>query len=209
MSGGLTIEQHNVLARPINPSRVAKRSGGGGKQLSYLESWDVRAHLIRMFGYCNYDAEVTDSHLVFQRDVKLGENKDRDGWEVAYAATVRLTIRDPKGHRLCRYAESAVGSETGSVGLGDLHDNALKTAASDALKRCAINLGNQFGLSLYDHGTTTDVIKRTLVTPNGTQPVNADLSPAQTEMLQESLGAEIINQTPAVAAEATPSGEQS
>jgi hypothetical protein len=49
---------------------------------------------------------------------------------------------------------------------------AVKTAESDALKRCAVNLGTQFGLSLYQNGATVDVVQRTLdieeeATPHG------------------------------------------
>jgi hypothetical protein len=39
---------------------------------------------------------------------------------------------------------------------------AIKTAESDALKRAAINLGTQFGLSLYNNGSLRDVIVKTL-----------------------------------------------
>jgi hypothetical protein len=35
---------------------------------------------------------------------------------------------------------------------------AIKTAESDAIKRAAINLGTQFGLSLYNNGSTKDVV---------------------------------------------------
>jgi hypothetical protein len=39
---------------------------------------------------------------------------------------------------------------------------AIKTAESDALKRAAINLGTQFGLSLYNNGSPKDVVGTTL-----------------------------------------------
>jgi hypothetical protein len=39
---------------------------------------------------------------------------------------------------------------------------AIKTAESDALKRAAINLGTQFGLSLYNNGSMRDVVVQTL-----------------------------------------------
>ena len=39
---------------------------------------------------------------------------------------------------------------------------AVKTAESDALKRAAINLGDQFGLSLYNNGSTAPVVTQTL-----------------------------------------------
>jgi hypothetical protein len=39
----------------------------------------------------------------------------------------------------------------------------VKTAESDALKRAAICLGDQFGLSLYNNGSTAPVV-RALIT---------------------------------------------
>ena len=39
---------------------------------------------------------------------------------------------------------------------------AVKTAESDAFKRAAINLGDQFGLSLYNNGSLKPVVGRTL-----------------------------------------------
>ena len=39
---------------------------------------------------------------------------------------------------------------------------AIKTAESQAFKRCAINLGDQFGLSLYNNGGTSSVVRAVL-----------------------------------------------
>ena len=39
---------------------------------------------------------------------------------------------------------------------------AIKTAESQAFKRCAINLGDQFGLSLYNNGGTASVVRAVL-----------------------------------------------
>jgi hypothetical protein len=44
---------------------------------------------------------------------------------------------------------------------------AIKTAESDAIKRAAINLGTQFGLSLYNNGSLRDVVVQTLSGPKG------------------------------------------
>ena len=44
--------------------------------------------------------------------------------------------------------------------IGDAHDMALKTAESGALKRAATNLGDQFGLSLYNDGSMLPLVKR-------------------------------------------------
>lgn len=203
----LTPEQHDVLARPINSIRVAHRSQSG-KQLSYLESWDVRAHLIRIFGYGNFDIETIDQYQVATRDYQTKGDEPKPMVEAIWFAKVRLTIRTPDGERLCRFTESAVGGTSGPASMiGEHHDNAVKTAASDALKRCAINLGNQFGLSLYDDGSLRDVVKQTLVRP-GVGIVNADLSVEQMKTLRDSLGAEIISEeTPPVAPPVAPPGD--
>lgn len=179
---GLSDRQREVLAKPLNSTRVAKRQQGG-KSLSYLESWDVRAHLIRVFGYTNFDVIVTDTQPVGVREYRAN---DKDMVEVSWLAKVRLNLRDSDGHPLATYVEAAVGSTAGpATMIGEHHDNAIKTAASDALKRCAINLGSQFGLSLYDNGSTRDVVKGTLL-----DPVKDDEpTPEQLENLQRSLGA--------------------
>lgn len=182
----ITAQQHAYLMNPLRRARVATRSQGG-KTLSYLESWEVRAHLIRIFGFGNFDSEVIDSYLVFDRDYK--NSSDKDMKEVAYKSTVRLTIRNPEGETICTYTESAVGNASGGTGFGDLHDNALKSATSDALKRCAINLGTQFGLSLYDNGTTADVVRQTLVAPEGTAIEETPTDEAAEQALASSLGA--------------------
>src|SRR5690606_16452669 len=114
----------------------------------------------------------------------------KDMIEVVYSCHVRLTIRDPKGRHLCRHSEAAAGSASGPFSqLGDLHDNALKSAESDALKRCAINLGTQFGLSLYKDGAFADVIKKVLVVPEGVSTVEAPTDPEAEKRLAQSLGA--------------------
>lgn len=189
MTGQISQAQYEVLARPLNATRVAKRSGGG-KQLSYLEAWDVRAHLTRIFGYGSFDAEMLEAEHMFTREYMGGSSKDVPSFEIAYRVMFRLTIRDQFGEQIATYVEGAVGSASGSVGIGDLHDNALKTAASDALKRCATNLGNQFGLSLYDKGNVRDIIKGTVTLPAGVEAMKKeDATEAQKKVLEASLGA--------------------
>jgi recombination DNA repair RAD52 pathway protein len=199
----LSNQQFDTLRRPLNGTRVAKRSQGG-KQLSYLESWDVRAHLIRMFGYANFDIETLDQYIVGVREYQTTPRNDdppKDMVEAIWFAKIRLTIRDPEGNRLCRYTESAIGSTSGPASMiGEHHDNAVKTAASDALKRCAINLGTQFGLSLYDDGTTRDVVKNTLVKPEGYEEPKT--TEEQVEALKHSLGATVVEEKQTEAANA-------
>ena len=168
---------------PIKGARVASRQQGG-KTLSYLEAYDVRAHLIRVFGFGGFDAEVLDYDLAFVREY---QNEGREMQEIAYKARVRLVIRNPEGQEVAQYTECAVGSASGGTGIGDLHDNALKTAVSDALKRCAINLGSQFGLGLYDQGSRAEVVRKLVTDPR--PQVQQELSDEQRAVLSNSLGA--------------------
>lgn len=191
-SMGINAVQYETLMRPLHSSRVAKRQQGG-KQLSYLESWDVRAHLIRMFGFGNFDIITESQNFIGTREYQSGSGTDMV--ECIWHAMVRLDVRGEDGLPLCTYREGAVGSTSGpATMIGEHHDNAAKTAASDALKRCAMNLGTQFGLSLYDNGTTNDVVKKTLVVPEGVTQPDPAASPAQVDeaaeaALKDSLGA--------------------
>jgi recombination DNA repair RAD52 pathway protein len=155
----LTKEQHEQLLKPLNESRVAKRQQSG-RALSYLEAWDVKAHLIRVFGFLGWSADVIESTLVFE------EKNEKGNWDVAYKVTLRLRIHSDNELLFgdVTYTEAAVGSSS-LPRRGDAHDMAIKTAESDALKRAAINLGTQFGLSLYNNGSLQDVVVRTLVEP--------------------------------------------
>ena len=146
----LNDNQYQQLLKPLNPQRVAKREQAG-RSLSYLEAWDVKAHLIRIFGFGAWSWEVTDTTLAYE------DKNERGQWEVGYKVVGTLTI-----HALgCRYTEAAVGSAS-LPRRGEAHDMAIKTAESDGLKRAAINLGTQFGLSLYNDGTLNDVVGATL-----------------------------------------------
>jgi len=145
----LTDEQHEILLKGINPSRIAQRQGGGGRSLSYLEAWDVKAHLNRIFGFLNWSADVLEAALAFEQDTG-------GKWNVGYKVVLCLRVNGAS------YTEAAVGSST-LPQRGEAHDMAIKTAESDALKRAAINIGDQFGLSLYNNGSTTPVVVKTLV----------------------------------------------
>lgn len=162
----LTRAQVDVLLKDLAPSRVAILDG-----LSHLEAWDVRAHLTRVFGFGSWDEVDSGGGTRLLYEDKTTTRAGKDAYKVAYRATRRLTIRDPHGDILCEYEATAVGeSVMPDFKRGDAHDMAIKTAESQALKRCAINLGTQFGLSLYDNGRTADVIRVCLVMPDGEHP---------------------------------------
>ena len=141
-------KQREQLLKPINESRIAQRKGGGGRMLSYLEAWDVKAHMIRVFGFGKWSWTVSSADLVYE--------EERDGkWDVAYKVIGSILIDGAV------YSEAAVGSAR-LPSRGEAHDMAVKTAESDAFKRAAINLGDQFGLSLYNNGSTRPVVTTTL-----------------------------------------------
>ena len=149
----LNDKQKEILLKGINPSRIATRQGGGGKSLSYLEAYDVKAHLIRLFGFGGWSWNVTDATLMYEE--KVGAN-----WSVGYKVlgTLHIATLD------CTYSEAVVGSAMNPQ-RGESHDMAVKTAESDAIKRAAINLGTQFGLSLYNNGSLKDIVVMTLSSP--------------------------------------------
>ena len=158
----LTPEQYQYLLYAVAGDRVKGRTSGG-KTLSYLEQHDVRRTLIRVFGFGGYSAEVLEQQLMFERE-RPKSNGQGNNFYVGYLVRLRLHIPQLDA----TYTESAVGSSTHPE-LGDAHDFAVKAAASDALKRAAMNLGTQFGLSLY-FGTRKDMVNKTLIEPEGYEP---------------------------------------
>lgn len=151
--GQLHPAQQQALARPIDPRRVLK----DGKGMSHLSQQDVTAHLTRILGYGNYDTEIVSLELVYEQP------RDENGikFDVCYRARVRLTVRNIDGETVAIYEDVSTGTAQNQK-RGDGHDLASKTAVSLAKKRCTINLGDAFGLSLYNKGQTAP-----LVAPNG------------------------------------------
>jgi recombination DNA repair RAD52 pathway protein len=143
--------QRAKLLEGLHPGRISTRAAkkdGTGPQLSYIEAWDARATLIRIFGFGGFSAEVIDVRLADKQAV----------------VGMRLTVFGigPDGQDV-HYTEYAADT----AAYKEL-DDLVKTAESEALKRCCINLGDQFGLSLYNNGSIRPVIVRTLDQPQPT-----------------------------------------
>ena len=165
--GLFTAAQVNQLLKPINPSRVLQAQGH-----SHVSQQDITAHLIRMFGFGNFDVEVVSTELIFETerfDAKTGAGTGR--WDVAYRGLVRLTVRNPLGVHVATYENGSVGTAQ-NQNRGDGHDLAYKSAISLSIKRAAIALGDQFGLSLYNKGQLKELVKLTLV---GTEETPEDV----------------------------------
>lgn len=164
MSGQFSHAQVEALLRPIRPHRVLKAQGQ-----SHVAAFDVIAHLNRLFGFGGWDKEILDLDLVGERAEDVEKNgKTRRGYWVTYRCVMRLTVRDPFGRPVCRIEDAATGSASNMPDYGDAHDFAVKNAVSYALKRCAKDLGDQFGLSLYNGGKTDALVGKTLVMPSTT-----------------------------------------
>lgn len=142
--------QVRALASPLNPSRVSKRDGN-----SYLEAWDVKASLIKVFGFGGFSSELIQSEILDVREVPQRNNAQKMNQKVTAKAVVRLTIHQTGAV----YTEAAIAGSQ-QPDLTESMDMAIKSAESDALKRAAIFLGTQFGLSLYQNGATHDVVQR-------------------------------------------------
>jgi hypothetical protein len=148
----LSTAQLRALHNNLNKDRVARRDG-----MSYLEAWDVKASLIRVFGYAGFSAECLDAKVIREEQIPQARTPEKMNWSISAQATVRLTIHQTGAV----YTESAIANNK-QPDWGEAADTALKSAESDALKRAAIYLGTAFGLSLYDDGTIFDVVKTVL-----------------------------------------------
>lgn len=166
--------QIEYLLRPLNPARIARLKDRG--QASYLTQEDVRAHAIRLFGFGGYDCRTLEATVVY-------ETETGGSWMVGYRVTMEVTVRDQDGRTVATYSETSIGEPMGPMrSRGDAHDFAVKTASSAAMKRCFINLGDQFGLGLYDKGSTARIVKGTIV---GVDVVEVDDDPSPDNALPE------------------------
>ena len=155
---GLTKGQVSQLIQPIKPSRVLQAHGQ-----SHVPSFDVAAHLTRIFGFGGWDTEDCQYRMVFEDGGAEGKR-----WTVGYTASIRLVIKDPEGNEVAHFENGAGGDAVNQPSRGDAHHLAMTTAISTALKRCAaFGLGDQFGLSLYNKGSETALIKKVIVGPLG------------------------------------------
>lgn len=153
----LNAKQVEQLLRPVNPRRVQKDRDG----MSHLAGYDVSAHLTRIFGFGGWEKRIRSLELVSEAELK-DTKRDRMGWHVTYRCLMTLHVKDPAGNVIWSNDDGATGSASNLPAKGDAHDFAMKNAITYALKRCAKDLGDQFGLSLYNKGSLDPLIIRTL-----------------------------------------------
>ena len=127
--------QNNALAAPLDRARIAHRSESG-RQLSYLEGWDVMEMANTVFGYDGWGYTV--KRLEFTGGI----------WLATVLTMVRAgddeIIREDVGVGIP--AKPRDQTEASPMA----QETAIKGAVTDALKRALRGYGDQFGLSLYD-----------------------------------------------------------
>lgn len=122
------------LVKPVDPAFVSKRQG-----LSYVTGRYVKAKLNELFGWDGWDfiiinfkhatPEAPRAHCQGRLRVTVrGTHITRDGVAQGYG-----TIKD----------------DTSQDRINQVLDFADAEAITDCLKRCAVSLGEQLGLSLY------------------------------------------------------------
>lgn len=148
----LTRAQLNALLAALDPARVRKDDNGA----AHLPQWDVRRTLIEIFGPGGYSTKTLETILVAARTWVDGDGVRQ--FAVTYRMLLKLKVKDRYGRKVGSWEASAVGYSESTV-EGAAHHVALTSAESLALKRAAINLGNQFGLGLYDGGSTAPVVR--------------------------------------------------
>ena len=189
----LSTDQVNFLLKPLNPARVRQSQGN-----SHLEAWDIRRHLLRVFGWGGWDFHVVECTCISERSKWNDDNPLVGRHTVVYRVIGRLTIKSADGTPLAVFEDGAVGDGINQPSLEAAHDFALKTAMSQALKRCAVNLGDAFGLGLYNGGRVEPVVGASLAhlstdkveaqeavrggeMPDSTQTTSPDWTPGEGE----------------------------
>lgn len=154
LSRRLTDRQLRELFGALAWDRVSQTPEG----FSHLQQWDVRRTLLRVFGFGGFDTEILSVDVVREAAVPAGPHGPRT-FSVIYRVHQRLTVKDIHGVPLSSHDGVATGVALNVASLAEAHDNAVKEADSQSLKRAAVNLGDQFGLSLYNQGSIRPVVR--------------------------------------------------
>lgn len=146
--GIFTDEQTKLLEAKLDADAVSERQG-----LSYIESWHAIAEANRVFGFGMWSTRLIEMrHLGDTLDDKNGKTR----YNTAYLALYEVSVQGVAAETLkaaglsCVYQDVGFGNAFSYQNPLDNHEKASKEAASDSIKRCLRNLGNVFGLALYD-----------------------------------------------------------
>ncbi len=135
-------KQNQVLAYELDSSRIKSRSKGN-VSLSYLEGFDVIETANKIFGYGNWNYNITSLTQVSQ---ELNHNQNNI---ICYKAVLNITVHDIQHSKSVTSEDVGFGTGIAKT-LADAHEGGAKEAVTDAIKRTLRSFGNQFGNSLYD-----------------------------------------------------------
>lgn len=139
-------ELQKTLDQNIPESAVEKRSGGGGKELSYLTGAYVINRLNEVLGQGNWGYTIRSLTKTYEGTVIQGYKKE-EYFATSYIA--QLLFEASIDGKRAFFEEIGYGDGTDKSSPGKAHELATKEAVTDALKRAAKNLGISFGLGLY------------------------------------------------------------
>jgi DNA repair and recombination protein RAD52 len=131
-----TPDQLETLKKPIEPSRIQRRTGFRGQQFEYLPIHDIVETANRIFGFGGWQREIRRLEKVYQDETE-------GVYSVGYLCEYRVRVGD------IVHEDVGFGSSSNQPDLAQAHEMAVKGAVSDAIKRCFRAFGDQFGLSLY------------------------------------------------------------
>lgn len=154
--------QHHMLLQPPAKGSLEVKDG-----FTYIAHQSVRVNLIRIFGFGNWSFNILDHECLHEG--KVPNKRGGENWLITYRVRGTLSVTFDDG-RTATFTEVACDSGRNPQ-YEQAHDNAVKGAASMALRRCAMNLGSVFGLGLYFNGNTSDVVNHTIDTQQQTKAV--------------------------------------
>lgn len=190
--GFLTRAQLERLRLAIDSNFVDKKQG----KLKYMAQHEVRAELTRIFGYGNWDTTLLRMEKLWETAHRPGTKDpeyptDKEGKEYTngktyyrscYLATVRLTVRDYWGRPVGSWDGAHAEANSVLPDRGEAEAMAVTSVESYAMRRAAINLGDRFGLGLYDEGKETALVRNALQFTDPESPYfipKADPAPSQ------------------------------
>jgi len=124
----------DALAAPLDLNNVKQRKGAGGRKLDYISGEHAIAEANRIFGFDGWSCETVHMECVKEQPI-------------TYIARVRIRA-------------GGVTREGWGGDNGNDHENAVKGAETDAIKRALRTFGNQFGLPLYDKEENAENLTR-------------------------------------------------
>lgn len=139
-------EQLNELTGPLD-SRVVKERDG----LAYIEGWHAINEANRIFGFGNWSGTVVSLECIGEesKDITSGRNAGKTQSRVGYRCVYQVAVNGVNGMG-STFSDVGFGNAISYGSLLDTHENAMKEAVTDAMKRCLRNFGNKFGNALYD-----------------------------------------------------------